>query len=436
MHSHDSRGTCSWPEWAVCVLLSAGLAATGCSDLTQVDAPDVVTPGQLDDSAGAQARRAGAIGTFATAFAGQALYSGLLADEFADRSLVHGSADGRAIPADQDSDYPYGGLSLARVSAIRAITSLEAYSPDPAAAIGELFALKGYVELFFAENMCSGVPLAEVTGGIPLAGVPRSRDELLTLALAGFDSAAVFGAADPATLNLARVGRARTLLFKGDLPAASAAAADVPLAFAYQVAFSAASAQGNTIYANIAVQLAMSVADAEGLNGLPFVTAADTRLVTSHIGPGVQNGEVFNFSADSSLDAPITLASGIEARLIRAEAALAAGDVGGWANALNELRGQAISPAIPALSADSTTGATAVARVDVHFRERGFWLFGHGHRLGDLRRLVRQYGRNVESVFPTGPYLGGPGLYGPDVAFVPFGEQTNANFSGCTDRAP
>ena len=68
------------------------------------------------------------------------------------------------------------------------------------------------------------------------------------------------------------------------------------------------------------------------------------------------------------------------------------------------------------------------------FRERAFWLFGTGHRIGDLRRLARQYGRASETVFPTGTYFKG-GLYGTDVNIpVPFEERNNPNFHGCLNR--
>ncbi len=91
---------------------------------------------------------------------------------------------------------------------------------------------------------------------------------------------------------------------------------------------------------------------------------------------------------------------------------------------------------------------TDSARVSLTFRERAFWLFGTGTRLGDLRRLIRQYGRNAEAVFPTGPYANGanPGLpvpipnYGTDVSLTlptPYGlslsgiTETNPNYKGC-----
>ena len=49
----------------------------------------------------------------------------------------------------------------------------------------------------------------------------------------------------------------------------------------------------------------------------------------------------------------------------------------------------------------------AAGRVDLLFRERAFNLFLTGHRVGDLRRLMYQYGRAPETVLPTGPYQDG-----------------------------
>ena len=68
--------------------------------------------------------------------------------------------------------------------------------------------------------------------------------------------------------------------------------------------------------------------------------------------------------------------------------------------------------------------------------ERAFWFWGTSHRLGDLRRLIRQYGRATESVFPTGPYFAG-GTYGTDVALVPAQtERNNPSFKGCANQNP
>jgi hypothetical protein len=75
------------------------------------------------------------------------------------------------------------------------------------------------------------------------------------------------------------------------------------------------------------------------------------------------------------------------------------------------------------------------------FREKAFWTFGRGERLGDLRRLARQdpYKQwyNVGNLFPTGNHYRG-GVYGTDVNLpVPKDEENNnPNFHGCIDRNP
>jgi hypothetical protein len=80
---------------------------------------------------------------------------------------------------------------------------------------------------------------------------------------------------------------------------------------------------------------------------------------------------------------------------------------------------------------------TAAQRVAFHFRERALWMYATGHRLGDLRRLVRQYGLPESAVFPTGAYYRPQyPTFGTDVNFpVPFAETNNPNYSGCVDRA-
>ena len=58
------------------------------------------------------------------------------------------------------------------------------------------------------------------------------------------------------------------------------------------------------------------------------------------------------------------------------------------------------------------------------------------HRVGDLRRLSRQYSRAPETIWPTGAYFKG-GVYGADVALKPSqAEQNNGVWKTCTDRNP
>lgn len=124
------------------------------------------------------------------------------------------------------------------------------------------------------------------------------------------------------------------------------------------------------------------------------------------------------------------MADGIEARLIEAEAQLRANDLAGMTTTLNDLR--AFFPDF-GLGNLAQPGIQAEA-VDLLFAERAFWLYATGHRLGDMRRLVRWYGRTADQVFPTGTYIKG-GDYGSDVNLpIPQEEQNNPNSVGCLDR--
>jgi hypothetical protein len=87
---------------------------------------------------------------------------------------------------------------------------------------------------------------------------------------------------------------------------------------------------------------------------------------------------------------------------------------------------------MPALTAPPTQDAAT----SLFFREKAFWTFGRGQRLGDLRRLMRQYNRPQDQVFPTGAFFKG-GSYGTDVNLpIPQAELNNPNSKGCTDRLP
>jgi hypothetical protein len=134
--------------------------------------------------------------------------------------------------------------------------------------------------------------------------------------------------------------------------------------------------------------------------------------------------------------------TGAEARLIEAEAQLQGATQTGrdavYA-AVNSLRtggapiGGTTTTNVTVAALTSGAPTTQDAAIDLLYRERAYWLWLTGHRLGDLRRLVRIYKRNVEVVFPTGP-LTPPleGTYGTGTTVtVPFSERNNPNFQGC-----
>jgi len=84
--------------------------------------------------------------------------------------------------------------------------------------------------------------------------------------------------------------------------------------------------------------------------------------------------------------------------------------------------------------ADTFAGNTS--RMKTNFRERAFWMFSTGHRLGDMRRMVRQYAYPADSIYPRSSYYKG-GAFGTALMLpVPFEEINNPNFTQCTNLDP
>lgn len=381
--------------------------------------------------------------------------TGLLSDELGNPASTPGAA---APSADVDSRYlpeaapgaftravaveeAYSRITRTRGQAGQAIELLRRYAPDRSALAGHLYALEGYTEIFLAELFCSGIPLStfDFDGDYTLrAG--SSTQEVFEHALVLFDTALALTGDSTRLLQLAHLGRARALLNLGRFGEALAEAAQVPDGYQYAVSFSVASGTDAVNFARLqdwnpadASLQAFSVSDREGMNGLDFRTSNDPRTRVTARGTNASSGQPiwhpnkYNINGAS----PIVLADWIEARLIQAEGALQAGDFTGWLGTLNHLRQAAITPALVAL----TDPGTPEGRVDLLFRERAFWLFLSGHRQGDLRRLIRQYGRSQENVYPTGEYTGGFS-YGADVTLpLPVAErEANPMYDGCLDR--
>src|SRR3989442_1287716 len=198
-------------------------------------------------------------------------------------------------------------------------------------------------------------------------------------------------------------------------------------------------------------------------NGTPLSDLEGTNVVP---GQPISNDSMFGLALANADSAAANLGGGDSAKgaqLIQAvrgralpgrgqfAAAAAAGDAATWLAKLNQLRGAAGAALLPVvvdtsyrpvagtlLAALTDPGASVpdTLRIKLMFRERAFWMFGTGHRLGDMRRLMRQYGRTVDQVYPIGAWFKG-GNYGDAIQMpVPFDEQNNPNFATCTDRNP
>jgi hypothetical protein len=423
---------------ALAVALSLGLGA--CDSVLDVHDPDIIT--DAGSAGGALALRNGVILRFNQAMDGSGdapdgffLMGGLLGDEWisGDTFEQRNTTDFRIIQTTNSfiADL-FRRANRVRNEGQAAINALRQYSPTPLSNIGQMFAFMAFSENQIGEFFCNGIPFTELDGNQIIFGNPVSYDSAFKRASNHADSALQFVAGpDSARIRqFAAVIKGRALLNLNQPAAAAAAVAGVATSFQYLSTHSTNSTD-NVLWLQAVSLRRYVMADNEGTNGLNFRTAGDPRLPNAPVGNSFDNslqGIVAPTLWDERTD-PVIIASGIEARLIEAEAALRAGDFVTFMAKLNAAR--ATRSDLPALADPGTT----TAREDLLFRERAFWMFGTGHRLGDLRRLIRQYGRPETAVFPVGVWFKG-GPYGSDVNFpIPFSETNNPNFVQCTNRA-
>ena len=465
MNRHLNRA-----RWVAVLGVGAVIAVAGCdrvkAELLAPQNPGLVDPTAINSPTAALALRVGALGRYKQLTNGNGnesiwQYAGTLADEFknADFANYRIGADQRLT--DASVSWNYAATTQSRSFVRDAIDAMKSYNPDSAAMIGELYAELAFFEMTMADNYCNGIPLGHTEAGVRINGEPLTIMQVYDSAANHLDTAMALTAkaADSNSVyinRLSRVLKARVLIDKDKANAGAAAAlvASVPTGYVYDMTFSSASgANGMWSLNNSTARI--SVADSFDIvggatnvikNALPFASANDPRVP-------VCNGDVCSpkVVAEDQVTRPfyvgllykgqfdpLVLASGIDARLYEAEAKLQAGDVPGMLTILNSLRQASPRPTIgvttvPAMSALAAPANTADATT-LLFREKAFWTFGRGQRLPDLRRLIRQYDRTQDAVFPTGPYFKG-GSYGADVNFpVPSSEAVNPLFHGCLDR--
>jgi hypothetical protein len=410
-------------------------------------------PAATQTPSGALSAYRGTLAQFRGAFDGGVAISGLLTDELLESGSMGAppgqspltGTDIRRLPEQTDPamdqsgtlNGEYASLQKVRGDAQEALGLLRDFPPPASPALrGHLYAITGYSEVLLADLFCSGIPLSTLDYDGDFTLHPGSSTaEVYQHAAALFDTALTLSSDSTRFLNLARVGKGRALLGLGDFAQAAGAVQGVPDGYRYEVSYTAAEIAGNTAVNVFLIgggTWPYSVSDQEGVNGLDYRGSGDPRTASSAAGTSFYGSTIYHpdkYAIDGS--SPIILADWVEARLIEAEAALQAGDVGTWLAKLNHLRETAIAPALP----DTTDPGTADARVDLLFRERAFWLFLTGHRQGDLRRLVRQYQRRPDLVYPSGAYAGAAS-YGSDMnAPIPAAERaSNPRFIGCQGR--
>ena len=464
----------------------------GCKDLTGSGQLPAGTPNPsiYNSASGAVGLRNAAVYGLEGALSDYIRESGLLTDELQDKRTgasagVLSQSSGVSNPLDErilpegvtiNNDVAYGELQQARGAATLAMRALATY--DTAATDtaqqhvwrAELHADIGYIEILLADLYCSGVPLSTLDFQGDFTYQPGSSTaQLYQTARAEEDSALSLAGAGDSVSNLARVLKGRASLALGQYVAARDDVTTIPTTFQYTVLIHPVRAELNWL------NQTSTIADQEGGDGLSYRSSGDPRSADSVVCAPTATNLLYdpaNCSVDTltypmkyaamlgggGTDFPV--ATGVEARLIEAEAALQAGDAS-WLTILNTLRtacttttscptpapaGTGGVAGLPPLSDPGATlsgTAAATARIALLFQERAFWLFLTGHRQGDLRRLLRQYSQypafaSQQLVYPSGPYLApGTGLYGSFVNVpVPQSETPNPDFHGCRDRNP
>lgn len=432
--------------WVALAALTLPLAACDLDELLEVEDPDTVNEATTEDPEFIDVLVAGAYGDFTVAYSGaggDALLSttALLTDElFSTGTFGTRTATDRRIqqtPSNGNtSDGAYGNLQQARRALMRAANAL-AENPDRGTGdpdYANMNALWGYTYVALGEAFCAHVPIADDTNPDPADGPPRTSAQLFEEAIPLFDA----GGND-----LARVGKARALLNLGRYAEAAAAVASVPTTWNYFIQHSENGANNPLFGLQSNGRYSLSHREGGNQTGLPFrggdgedPANADPRL------PWVEDPDggfdpafrLFIARKYPYRTSNVVLASGVEARLIEAEAAFNTG--GDWLTILNDLRAQVGSlmgaqvddydnwvtnPTLDPL----TDPGTDSERIDLIMAERAMWLWGTAHRVGDLRRMINSYGRTEAQVYPSGDYHKG-GSHGSDVVFpVDFDEGNN-----------
>lgn len=394
--------------------------AGACTDITslQQENPGAISVSTLYVPANAQLLVNGAISDFECAYNRYVVGSGLFTDELSvaisqsanydydARRLLTNATYGTnhcGSPTPSTSQQPgiYTPLSVARATADTALAKLEGWSDADVAnrqkLIGQAATYAGYSLVLLGEGMCS----AAINLGPEL-----QPPALFNEAVARFDKAiaAATAANDAATLNLARLGRARAKLDLGgaaNLAAAAADAALIPASFVANTSPDAVNARRqNLVFINIA-QSSFSTVDTSFRNVLvPGGTTQDPRVAVIDLNRnGTATGSrLFIPAKDNANNLPLRLGSYAEAQLIVAENAAATGDLPGAVTAINNARSKT-SGVPPYVLPAGATAADVKAQI---IEERRRELFMEGHRLGDLRRYN----------LPFTPAAGAPYQYG------------------------
>ena len=408
--TRQTLGTC-----VTASVVMAGLLTVACRDITSLQQSN---PGQLGTTvfipANANLIVNSSRGDFECAYNQYIVSTGLFTDELANaisntgnfdldrRTFTPGAPYGTGNCTAQQAPALYTPLAAARASNDTAVAKLQTWTdaqvPNRSKLIGVASTYAGYSLVLMGESMCS----AAINLGPEL-----QPPQLFAEAKIRFDTAVVAAtrAADTQTLNLALLGRARTLLNMGNSAAAAVDAALIPPGFEVDIDHDAtATRRQNLVYIHTQQSVFSSV-DTSFQNA--YAATHDPRIAVTPTGKLGSDGKtlVVYPNKDATATSLQALAKYSEAQLIIAENNVNTGNLGGAVTIINALRS---ANGQPAFNPSPMTKDAVMAEI-VEQRRREFFL--EGHRLGDLRRL------NLPLVPAAGaPYVSG-GTYGNQSCF-------------------
>lgn len=362
-------------------LLSLGVM--GCEGALEVTDPGRFVDEDLDSALEAVAN--GVEGGFYLNLSYHFIQAGLLSDEYQHTGTWAPWADidkGLVIYGNSQSDGQQNNLLQSRWFANDAVERFERVGGDVAPLIARSRSVEAWADLILGSNFCE----TPVEPGGP--AVPR--EQVLAQAASRAAAAEQLSSGDLALAN--RMAQARAQLYLGNLEQAAQLVASVPTDFNWYAQYSNNQPSQNN---SIVTLTTVGFNTAAGLREVywpsidldakmfvdPFTGELDARLPASHTGNFGVDGVTPHYSQLKYNDrgADIRLFSGVEARLIEAEAHWARGEFGPALDLINVVRERAgMSPHAATMDGDQI--------FDYLVHERFIEFFLEGQRLPDLNR--------------------------------------------------
>jgi hypothetical protein len=401
--------------------LAGPLALAGCRNALDVTNPKYIDESQLNTPSLSTVLLNTAVGAVNANYSEFGWFSAIITDEAlnATNDYRSGELSQRIVELAQGNVGPYPLLQFTRATADSAAGRLRALSTNTSAdlKLSRALSYAGFAYVQLAEDVCEA----------PLNGGPMvSDDSLERIALSRFKEAikaasGVTGPVADSVTNLARVGAARASLNLGDKAGAIAYATPVPANF---VVYADYITSGNTALENTEWFRVNGQNKQLGVHPLMqklndprvrYVTKAvlghnQTTLLNVPYSPRSFSTFTYVDSTPIQPNSSIDMASGLEARYIRAEAE---GPTATTIALVDERRAYG-------KETGSYTDVMAALREE---KRRDFFLAGR--RLGDLRRYKAQ---GVGDFFPTGPHPTTQwGLYGSAYCYIVTQDEVNSN---------